>query len=131
MADDEIAIRQVVENWMAATRRGDLDAVLALMTDDVIFMVPGREPFGKREFAANSAAMSDLRIDGRSEILELRVLGDWAFIRNRIEIAVTPAGGQSIHRSGYTLTLLRKEADGEWRLARDANLVTASNERGG
>ena len=24
----------------------------------------------------------------------------------------------------YTLTILRKEADGRWRLARDANLVT-------
>jgi ketosteroid isomerase-like protein len=26
--------------------------------------------------------------------------------------------------SGYTLGVLRKEADGHWRLARDANLVT-------
>lgn len=128
MTDDEKAIRKVVDDWMAATRRGDLASVLALMSDDVIFMVPGQEPFGKPEFAANSAAMSDMRIDGRSEVLELRVLGDWAFIRNRIEVNVTPQGGKPMRRSGYTLTLLRKEADGQWRLTRDANLVTASNE---
>jgi ketosteroid isomerase-like protein len=28
-----------------------------------------------------------------------------------------------VRRSGYTLTIMRKEADGKWRLARDANLL--------
>jgi len=32
-----------------------------------------------------------------------------------------------VRRAGYALTLLRKEADGRWRLARDANLLTARN----
>ena len=43
-------------------------------------------------------------------------------MRNRIEIAVTPPGGEPQRRAGDTLTILRKEADGRWRLARDANL---------
>jgi hypothetical protein len=30
--------------------------VLGLMADDVLFMVPGREPFGKAEFAASAQA---------------------------------------------------------------------------
>jgi hypothetical protein len=34
-----------------------------------------------------------MQIEGSSEILELRVLGDWAFIRNRIEMTVTPPSG--------------------------------------
>jgi ketosteroid isomerase-like protein len=29
-----------------------------------------------------------------------------------------------VRRSGYTLTILRKQADGRWLLARDANLVS-------
>ena len=33
--------------------------------------------------------------------------------------------GKPVRRSGYTLTILRKERDGRWRLARDANLLTA------
>ncbi|TGV80367.1 SgcJ/EcaC family oxidoreductase, partial [Mesorhizobium sp. M00.F.Ca.ET.149.01.1.1] len=37
MSDDEAAIRHVVETWMEASRRGDLEAVLGLMTDDVVF----------------------------------------------------------------------------------------------
>jgi uncharacterized protein (TIGR02246 family) len=75
---------------MAASKSGDLATVLSLMTDDVIFMVPGQEPFGKEAFAAAAKGMGSVQIEGSSEILELRVLGDWAFIRNRIEMKVTP-----------------------------------------
>jgi uncharacterized protein (TIGR02246 family) len=97
------------------------------MIDDVIFMAPGQEPFGKEAFAAASTGMGSMQIEGSSEILELKVLGDWAFIRNRIEITATAPGGNTIRRSGYTLTLLRREADGQWRLARDANLLTTQS----
>jgi ketosteroid isomerase-like protein len=31
----------------------------------------------------------------------------------------------AVTRSGHTLTILRKEPDGQWLLARDANLLTA------
>ena len=127
MTEDERAIRQVVDTWMTASKRGDLATVLSLMTDDVIFMVPGQEPFGKEAFAAASKGMGSMQIDGSSEIVELRVLGDWAFIRNRVEITATPPSGNPIRRSGYTLTLLRKEANGQWRLARDANLLTTQS----
>ncbi|GES41939.1 ketosteroid isomerase [Rhizobium dioscoreae] len=123
MTDDEKAIRKVVETWIAASKAGDTATVLGLMTDDVIFMVPGQEPFGKAAFAAVSKGMEGMKMEGASEIVELQVLGDWAYIRNHIDMTVTPPGGDAVHRSGYTLTLLRKEADGEWRLARDANLL--------
>jgi uncharacterized protein (TIGR02246 family) len=65
-----------------------------------------------------------MRLEGTSEILELQVLGEWAFTRNHIEMTITPAGADPIRRSGHTLTLLRKEPEGQWRLARDANLLT-------
>lgn len=127
MTDDERAIRELIEDWMAASRAGDTAKVLSLMTDDVVFMVPGMEPFGKAEFAAASAAQAGMRIDGTAEIVELQVLGDWAFVRNHLDISVTPPGAEStrqpVHRAGYTLTLLRRDADGRWRLARDANLL--------
>jgi uncharacterized protein (TIGR02246 family) len=121
-ADDEAAIRTLVGTWLAASKAGDIATVLSLMTDDVVFMVPSREPFGKEAFAAASAAMKNVRMEGKSEIRELNVLGDWAYIRNYLEITITPEGGESVKRSGWTLTILRKE-DGRWRLARDANLV--------
>jgi uncharacterized protein (TIGR02246 family) len=124
MADDERAIRDLIDTWMAASKAGDTAKVLSLMTDDVVFSVPGREPFGKQEFAAASQDMQGMKIDGKSEIRELKVLGDWAYLRSHLEVAVTPPGGNAMQRSGYTLTILRKEADGKWRLARDANMLT-------
>jgi len=125
MTDDERAIRALVDDWMAATRSGDVATVLGLMTDDAVFMVPGREPFGKEVFAAASGDMRGAEIDGNSDIVELAILGDWAWMRARITMSMTPPGGAApMRRSGYTLTILRKEADGKWRLARDANLLT-------
>jgi uncharacterized protein (TIGR02246 family) len=123
MSDDERAIRELIATWMAATKAGDHDTVLGLMADDVVFMVPGREPFGKAAFAAASKSMQSVNIDGTSDIVELQVLGDWAYLRNRLSVTITPPGGPPKTRSGYTLTILRKEQDGCWRLARDANLL--------
>jgi uncharacterized protein (TIGR02246 family) len=132
MTDAERAIRELVATWFAASKRGDLPTVLSLMTDDVIFMVPGRRPFGKEAFAAASEGMKDVRIDGTSDIQEIQVLGDWAYLRNYLEIEMTPPdGGTPVRRSGQTLTILRKESDGRWRLARDANLLTDENDRRG
>jgi uncharacterized protein (TIGR02246 family) len=86
-------------------------------------MVPGREPFGRQAFVAASDALKHVRMEGNAEIRELRVLGDWAYIRNYIEMKITAEGGAPVKRSGWTLTMLRKE-DERWRLARDANLLT-------
>ena len=99
MSDDERAIRDLVARWMAASQAGDITTVLSLMTDDVVFMVPGREPFGKEAFAATSAGMEGTRIEGRSDVRELQVLGDWAYIRSYLEISVTPPGGNTVQHS--------------------------------
>jgi uncharacterized protein (TIGR02246 family) len=122
MSPDERAIRELVDTWMKASRAGDTETVLGLMSDDVIFMVPGREPFGKQTFAANSRSMDGVELEGSADIRELKVLGDWAYLRNFIEITITPPGGAPMRRSGYTLTILHKGADGKW-LVGDANLV--------
>jgi uncharacterized protein (TIGR02246 family) len=123
MTDDERSIRDLVATWFAASKTGNLQAILDLMTDDVIFMVPGSKPFGKEAFAAAFAGMKQVRIEGRSDIQELHVLGDWAYLRNYIEVTATPPIGDMVRRTGYTLTILRKESDGRWRITRDANLL--------
>jgi uncharacterized protein (TIGR02246 family) len=124
MTDDERAIRDLVETWMAASKAGDLPTVLGLMADDAVFMVPGRDPFGKAEFAAASEGLNNVRVEGSSDIQELQVVGDWAYLRNYLAVTMTPDGGSPVRRSGHTLTILRKEPNGKWVLARDANLMT-------
>jgi len=124
MTDDERAIRDLVATWMAASQAGDVSTVLGLMADDVVFMVPGREPFGKEAFAAASQSMQDVQFEGTFDIREIKVLGDWAYLRNYLTVSMIPRGGESMRHAGYTLSILRKGRDGKWVLARDANLVT-------
>ena len=123
MTDDERAIRNVVDTWLAASKTGDTATVLSLMTDDVLFLTPGQPPFGKEAFAKMSDGMKDVRVEGTSDIQEVQVFGNIAYLRNLLHIRMTMPDGKVMKRSGQTLTILRKEADRKWRLVRDANLV--------
>jgi len=123
MTDDEKAIRVFVEEWFAASRNGDVDAILRLMDEDAVFMSSGAEPFGAKAFEAAAAQMKNMKLDMASDIQEIKILGDWAFFRSRLQLAVTPPGGKPIRRAGHTLTILRRTSDGRWVLSRDANML--------
>ena len=125
MTDDEKAIRKLIETWMQATKEGDLATVLSLMSDDVIFMVPGKEPFGKKEFAATSQQLKNVQIDGKSDVEEIKIVGNWAYLRTHLTVRMVPlSGGSEVRRSGYTLSILNKTPAGAWVLLRDANLLS-------
>jgi uncharacterized protein (TIGR02246 family) len=81
----------------------------------------GKSPSAKP--AAAVETQKHVQIEAQSDIQELQVLGDWAFLRNCLDITITPPGGAAVRHTGYTLTILRKETDGRWLLARDANLM--------
>ena len=124
--NDEQQIRELVARWMAATKAGDVAAVVALMTDDVVFLVAGQPPFGKQKFAETMKqplGQPQAQIDGRSEIQEVHVSGEIAYARSKLRVDVTPPAGKPIRRAGHTLTIFRKTG-GRWLLARDANLLT-------
>ena len=126
MASDEEQIRELVVTWMDASKAGDTDRVLSLMSDDVVFLVPGRPPMRKADFSAASKAQAGgaaPRMEGTSEIQEIRVLGDWAFMWTKLTVVVTPPGdAPSMTRAGHTLSILKKQ-NGKWVLARDANML--------
>lgn len=121
--EDERQIRKLIESWIAASNARDLPALMDMMTDDVVFMTPGRAPFGKAEFAADVGRMKSLAIDARVEVQEIEIFGPRAHIRNHIQVELTSPGQAPKRMSGYAMSILRKGADGRWRIARDANLV--------
>jgi uncharacterized protein (TIGR02246 family) len=122
-SEDERQIRELVESWIAASNARDLPALIGMMTDDIVFMTPGRAPFGKAEFAADVERMKSVAIDARAEVQEIEVFGPRAYIRNHVRVELTSPGQAPKRASGYAMSVLRKEADGRWRIARDANLV--------
>lgn len=126
MKEDEIQIRELVLQWQAASKAGDIESLLELISDDVVFLTPSRPPFGKQEFASLSRpppGQNAPRIESTSEIKELIVSGRWAFVRTELSVVVTPhGGGEVVERAGHTLTVFHK-VKGRWLLARDANLL--------
>jgi uncharacterized protein (TIGR02246 family) len=127
MTHDEQEIRQLVATWIDATKSGDTDTVLSLMADDVVFLVTGQPPMiGKAAFAEAMGAQSGQgrsQFEGKSEIQEVQILGDWAYMWTKLSVVFTPPGSTSpITRAGNTLTILKKQS-GKWVLARDANML--------
>lgn len=130
MESDEQQIRRLVATWIEATKAGDKDTILGLMAEDVVFLVTGQAPMvGKATFAEAMEALSahdQPEFAGTSEIREIRVLGDWAYMWAELSVEITPPGGApAMTRAGHTLSILRKQ-DGRWVLARDANMLASA-----
>lgn len=129
-ASDEQQIRDLVATWIGATTAGDLETVLGLMAEDVVFLLPGQPPMrGREAYAAASRSMQGkFQIEGKSEIQEIQVSGDMAYCWNRLAVTVTPLpAGTPKRRSGNTLTILRKQSAGNWVVVRDANMLVPDN----
>jgi uncharacterized protein (TIGR02246 family) len=127
-ASDDQAIRDLMDTWLRATTTGDLQTVLTLMSEDAIFLVPGQPSMhGKRAFAEAFQAMVPMvRIEATHENREIQVHGDIAWCWSYLSVTITPRhGGQPSRRTGHTLSILRKEPNGNWVVIRDANLLTA------
>jgi uncharacterized protein (TIGR02246 family) len=128
MDNDEREIRELVSTWMSATQAGDTEKVLSLMSDDVVFLIAGQPPMiGKQAYASAARALSGPngpKFSGKSDIQEIEVAGDRAFMWTRLTVVVTPPGGaKTATRTGHTLSVLKKQ-NGKWLLARDANMLT-------
>src|SRR5262249_60947716 len=103
---------------------GEGEPAGGLVPGVVVSLVRGPPPMrGRAAFAAGQAGLRDVDIDGRSEIEEIRVLGDWAYVWTTLSIVVTPkSGGAPVRRSGPTLSILQRQ-HGKWVIVRDANML--------
>jgi uncharacterized protein (TIGR02246 family) len=129
MRTDEQAIRDLVALWHSATARGDIDTVLGLMAEDVVFLVAGQRPMrGRGAFEqALRGLLKQYRIESSGEIQEIEISGSLAYSWAHLKVEVIPlSGGSATVREGSTLSLLRKGPQGSWAIFRDANLLSAS-----
>lgn len=124
------AVRRTLQD---AENAGNADAIIALLTDDAVAMVPtssvleGREACGAfvRETLAGLLEIFERRVDYASA--EMTELGDVAYDRGTFTITcVSREDGSPHEATGKYFWLLRREADG-WRIAR---LIHAVDEPG-
>ena len=130
MTNDEQAIRNIVATWQRATAAGDVETVLTLMAEDVVFLVAGHPPMrGRSSFEQGlRGLLSRHRIESTSEVQEIQVSGDLAYCWNVLTVRVTPiAGGNTTVRTGNALSILRRQPNGPWVVVRDANMLSAAS----
>ena len=126
MSSDEQAIRKLVDDWHRATAAGNVDAILPLMSEDVVFLVCGKPPMkGRATFEQGlRSLLTSHRIQSKGEIQELVVSQDLAYCWTKLTVQIKPiSGGESIERAGSALSIFRKQPNQSWVLVRDANLL--------
>jgi uncharacterized protein (TIGR02246 family) len=122
---DQAAIRQIWVGYANAVMTGNVDAYMALWADGGVQMPPGVPPnVGKdtirastaKKMAGGSANKTVMKIDPQ----EITILGDYAYSRGLYTVDVTGADGSVLaHTDGKFMTILRKQADGSWKIYRD------------
>ena len=121
--NDEQAIRDSVNAWLEASKKGDSNTLRDLMADDVMFITPGREPFGKEAFFGHEDQMTEIKMEANIDIKEIEVAGDWAWMRSFLNVTFTGADNNQTKHAGHILTIFQKQPDGRWVIKRDANFV--------
>jgi ketosteroid isomerase-like protein len=109
--------------YVAAINSNDVDSLMAVLTDDVVFQAPNApELVGKaalRPWAEGYVSAYTFRWEKTT--LEFIIAGDWAIERYAYKSHDVPkAGGPAIDDVGKGINIYHHDADGRWRVARDA-----------
>jgi ketosteroid isomerase-like protein len=109
---------------IAATLSGDQVALSTGWTDDIVMLQQGEEPaVGRQAILAarerRSAAMPGFRVVTYvPEIKDVTIADGWAFEWGLFAASfVEAAGGNEMPLRGKLLRVLKKQADGSWKVA--------------
>ena len=125
--NSEEAIDRLFADWMEAGKRGDVAAVVSLVTEDAEFWTHGAPAVkGRQAMAAMlEGFFAGFQLEQSFETLERIVLDGWAFVRGIEHNRLTPKGGETVEIQQRAFMVLRREEDGRWRFARGmTNLET-------
>lgn len=119
------AINALHQRDMEASKKWDVDTLVSLWSDDIVTLTQGEPPLIGKD--ANRAAILRLREESQEVQItdyilsfnEVRISGDWAFEWGTYSGTVKPvAGGDAIRTTGKVIRVLKKDADGAWKIAR-------------
>lgn len=116
--EDIAEINELREKEEAAFEAGDLDALLALRTNDFIVMPPNQAAVEGKEAVRGfiSGMFGQLQMEETMVSEEIVVSGDWAFDRGTFTGSVTPSsGGKTMTLDGKYLWILKRQPDGSWK----------------
>ncbi|BCL75156.1 hypothetical protein JHS3_08920 [Jeongeupia sp. HS-3] len=117
------AITGQLNRYEQALNAADIERVMALYSDDSVFM-PQHSPPSVGRAAVREAytrVFGAIKLDIRFQIDEIRLLSrDWAFARTRSSGTATAVGSDQPGgpEANQELFLFHRETDGQWRFAR-------------
>jgi uncharacterized protein (TIGR02246 family) len=126
MNADEQAIRDLAL-WHVATAAGDVNTVLGLMAEDVVFLVGGQPAIRGRDSFERGlrGLLTQHRIESTGEVQEIEVSRTLAYCWTMLKVRVIPlTGGSATVRAGSALSIFRKQSNGSWVMVGDANLLS-------
>jgi len=121
---DEERIRELAEVWAEAVRAGDVETLLDLVTEDVVFLPPTGDPIRGRPRVGDlyRQAFAQRRLEPSVVVEEVRIFGDHAMSWGTDALTSTPKGGGApIERSGRSMSVHRRGDDGRWRVSHGIN----------
>lgn len=122
-ADVESAAHEAHQAYVDAINSNDVERMLAMLTDDVVFLPPNSPVMIGKETLRPwlEGYVAAFRTHWDKPVHEFVVNGCWAFERYSYTSTDTPRdGGDAIVDTGWGLIIYRHDADGVWRVARDA-----------
>lgn len=120
-AVDDDAIRQLNRDFAAAMNAGDVDALVTMMTDDVVMMPPGAAPVHGAEAVRRTfdEMFEQVVLHETWTSVEVVVDGEHAYDWSRYNVRITAReSGESVEEKGQNLFVARREAEGAWKYAR-------------
>jgi uncharacterized protein (TIGR02246 family) len=124
-AADREALRSTFERWIAAYSKRDLAGTIAIFADDVVFSFQG-SPDGKKgdlekSYREEFAHPEEPRV-WVPQFEEFDCSGNLGFVRStwRLEV-ITPEGKVEVKARNRSIDILRRSADGSWRIFRSLN----------
>lgn len=118
----EDAAQHAHDRYLAAINANDTVALLATVTDDIVFIAPNSPVIvGKTELEPWVRGYFDaVETTWEKTSLEFVVAGDWAFERYSYKAADLPRGGGDVSiETGNGINIYRLGSDNVWRVARD------------
>lgn len=122
-AEDRDQLRAIARAWVDNYLSGDLEGMMSLMHEDAMIMAANSETVrgtdAVRAYLATRVGQPG--VDFEDDLQEIRINGNWAFVRGDFQLAVTPEGAPEpvFRRHGRYLVIYEKNAEGEWLMLRD------------
>ena len=123
ISEAEKSAHMAHQNYVDAINSNNLDSLLGMLTEDVVFMSAGDPVMVGKEAVKPWVAgyYEAFHTNWEKTVEEFVVQGEWAFERySAINRDSSLTDGQIFTGTSWGLAIYHYDADGKWRIARDA-----------